>query len=426
MPIPLLEAVATVGVGGIPYLPLLLKIGVVFGLLYLIKNYTAGATNPSERVLHSKVAIVTGGTSGVGAALVRELATRGCQLVLLVRHPLDDAFQAAWIEDLRATTGNELISAEHVDLASLHSVRQFATKWIDNKPARRLDLVILCGDECTPGIQRSIDGAERMMAVNYLSNFHLASILSPALRAQPADRDVRVITGMCASYMGGDLGELAQVEMKENKTKKTLSMKDFTPSKIYGTTKLALLTFCLALQKHLTETGRGDGLPTNIRVLCVDPGWTRTPGMRRYLTRGTLWGLFLYLVTYPFWWLILKSPEQGAQSFLWAVTEASLAGHGQAKDGFLVKECQVVPIQRPEVHNEETQKRLWETTEETIQSLEKESAIRRTKEKKAQENATNTNVKTESGNTQPGSTQPGSRRSKRIKAIEHNGEVKKE
>jgi len=161
---------------------------------------------------------------------------------------------------------------------------------------------------------------------------------------------------------------------------------DFTPSKIYYTTKLALLTFSSAFQKHLTATPRKDGLPSNVRVICVDPGFTRTPGMRRHLTRGSLWGLLIYLFTYPFWWLILKSPIQGAQSFLWATMEAQLGMHLEKKsDVVLVKECQVVAVQRPEVHDEGVQQRLWETTEQTIEALEKESALARAREKKAKQ-----------------------------------------
>ena len=50
--------------------------------------------------------------------------------------------------------------------------------------------------------------------------------------------------------------------------------------------------------------------------------------MRRWLTRGSLWGLFLYLVSYPLPWLVLKSPAQGAQSILHAVMEGDLARRG--------------------------------------------------------------------------------------------------
>lgn len=401
MPLPLLSNLYRDGFDSVPYIALILKIITTITAIYYLKIYFSGATNKSERVLHGKVAIITGGTSGIGAEVARELALKGAQLVLLTRTPLGDPFLVDYIDDLRESTGNELIQAEEVNLADLHSIRQFATKWIDNAPPRRLDLLVLCADEMTPaavGLKKSKDGAELMMAVNYLANFHLASILSPALRAQPPDRDVRVLVGMCQSYLGGDLGSLAVSpdlgDGKEKKSKKSnlsqtskappIHPSTFTASKIYYTTKLALLTFSSAFQKHLTVTPRKDGLPPNVRVICVDPGWTRTPGMRRHLSRGSLWGLLFYLIMYPFWWIVLKSPIQGAQGFLFATMEAQLGAQLEAKsDIILVRECKLVPIGRAEVHDEWIQKRLWETTEQTIEALEKESALARARDKKA-------------------------------------------
>lgn len=100
--------------------------------------------------MHGKVVIVTGGTSGIGAAVVRDLAQRGAQIVLLTHQPPSDMFIVDYIEDLREETGNTMIYAEQVDLSSLYSIRQFATKWIDNAPPRRLDMIVLCAATLTP------------------------------------------------------------------------------------------------------------------------------------------------------------------------------------------------------------------------------------------------------------------------------------
>lgn len=270
---------------------------------------------------------------------------------------------------MRTATGNELIYAEQVDLASLYSIRQFATKWVDNAPPRRLDMIILCANTFRPRFSRSEktkDGLEANWGINYLANFHLLSILSPAIRAQPPDRDVRIIMGTCSSYIGGELSSLKDTKSPLPKGRQ------------YGTSKLALMTFAQAFQRSLDGYARPDKQPMNARVILCDPGLTRTPGTRRWITMGSLWGLLLYLITYPLWWLVLKSPIQGAQTFLRAAMEAEL---GRGAGGRLLKECREIECLKTEIKDEAVGKTLWAFSEKQIQAVEKESAQRRAAEK---------------------------------------------
>ena len=278
-----------------------------------------------------------------------------------------------YIDDLRASTNNDLIYAEQVDLSSLQSIRVFATKWVDNAPPRRLDMIILCADTLIPrfGItSKTQDALDPVWGINYLANFHLLSILSPAIRAQPPDRDVRIVFAICSSYVGGNLKALKD-------TKDPLP-----PGRKYETSKLACMIFAQAFQKHLDAYQRPDKQPNNARVIVVDPGFTRTPGMRRWLTMGSLWGLLLYLLTWPFWWLVFKSPVQGAQGFLRAALGAEL-GRGSA--GRLLRECKEVDYLRQEIRDENAQKALWAFSEKQVEALEKDGAVRRALAKKDNE-----------------------------------------
>jgi NAD(P)-dependent dehydrogenase (short-subunit alcohol dehydrogenase family) len=308
----------------------------------------------------------------------------------LTQQPLTDPFFVDYIMDLRITCNNELITAEHVDLSSLHSIRKFATKWVDNAPPRRLDMIILCANTRTPPGGKATtteDGLESAWGLNYMANFHLLSILSPALRAQPADRDVRIIFGTCGSYVAGSLPDFEFAGGKPKKSKKdgvaVPKGVKFTSGEVYATSKLAIMTFALAFQKHLTNYARPDKQPNNARVIIVDPGWSRTPGMQRFLTFGSLWGLALYIIMWPFWWLVLKSSEQGAQTFLYAAMEEQ---YGRGEGGQFLKECRKFRFSRPEIEDEVIQKKLWEVSESTVQALEKEGAMRRAFEKKEEEN----------------------------------------
>lgn len=336
-----------------------------------------------------------GGTAGIGAEVVKGLATRGAQIILLVQQPLSDPFLVDYIEDVREQTGNELITAEHVDLTSLHSIRLFATKWVDNAPPRRLDTIILCANTMTPmGGKAAIteDGLESTWGLNYVANFHLLSILSPALRAQPPDRDVRIVFGTCSAYMAGKMPDFNAKPAAAKNVKGEIGQTEFEASSVYATSKLALMTFAVAFQKHLNAYVRPDKKPMNARVIMVDPGWTRTPGMRRHLTFGTLWGLALYLIMWPVWWLVLKSADQGAQTFLYAAMEAEW---GRGEGGYLLKECRKVGWSRNEIiADEELQQKLWNSSEKTIELLEKEGAKRRAIEKKESEKQEKNEAKT--------------------------------
>ncbi|CAI7669186.1 unnamed protein product [Penicillium pancosmium] len=423
MPIPIIAHGISEGISAIPYAWEVLKVAPWILLLSALKYYFGGARNTSERLLASKVVMVTGGTSGIGASVVRELAARQAQVIILTQQSPSDLFLVEYIDDLRRQTKNNLIYAEQVDLASLHSVREFATKWIDNVPPRRLDAVILCGGLAVPAAARgqTQDGIDDEWQVNYLANFHLLSILSPALRVQPAHRDVRVIFPTCSSYIGAKF-DLETVKRDQddskNKNKKKTSQSDqgpaarlsVRPKGIYAVSKFALMTFAHSFQRHLNAYERPDSLPPCTRVLIVDPGLTRTPGTRRWLTGGSLWGLLLYLLTWPFWWLVLKSPDQGAQSILYAAMEEKYA---RGTGGWFIKECREVDCARKDVQDEDVGRRLWEFSEKQIEEAEKEGALKRAQAKKVVKDEEEKKVRKETASQKAQSA--GSRRSRKNK-----------
>ncbi|MCJ1312236.1 hypothetical protein MMC25_005910 [Agyrium rufum] len=377
MPIQILAQAVTKGIDSIPYGLPILKATPWLVLIYFLKSFFQGTKTTSERLMHSKVVMITGGTSGIGAAIATALASRGAQLILLTHHAPSDPFLSDYISDLRHSTANSLIYAEQVDLSSLHSIRVFATKWVDNAPPRRLDMIILCADTQNPRFTsasvrkaKTVDKLDPVWMVNYLANFHMLSILSPALRAQPPDRDVRVVVATCASYVGGDLKGLKDARSP------------LPVGKEYATTKLGMMVFARAFQKHLDAYVRPDKAPNNARVIIVDPGLTRTPGLRRWISMGSLLGLIAYVLLWPLWWLVLKSPDMGAQGFLMATMEADL---GRGVGGRFLRECRDREILRPEVNDEGTQEKLWEFSEKMIEAVEKEGAVRRAIEKKEKE-----------------------------------------
>ena len=232
-------------------------------------------------------------------------------------------------------------------------------------------MILLCAATMTPRLSvplRTADDLEPCWGVNYLANFHLLSLLSPALRAQPAGRDVRVIVATCGSYATGDLRNMRD------------SRDPLPKGKEYASSKLALMVFASAFQKHLNAHVRSDKAPNNARVILLDPGVTRTPGMRRWLSLGTVWGLAGYLALWPLCWLVLPSSDGGAQGFLRATMESEL---GRGQGGRLFRGTSETSPSRPEVGNHKVAEELWKFSEQQIQALEKIGAARRSVLEKA-------------------------------------------
>ena len=336
----------------------------------LMYRFFQGTANKHTQDMHSKVIIITGGTSGIGAAVVHDLADRGAQLILLVRS-VADGWTQDYIQDLRTQSGNDLIYAEECDSSSLYSIRKFATKWIDNAPPRRVDQIILCAGVIQPPFKpRSTtrDGAESQLGVNFLANFQLLRILWPAINAQPADRDVRVIVATCTSYILGKV-DLTDLDFSRR------GYPSRTPWHVFGASKVLLMSYVLALQRKILDGKRPDGQPSRVKFLIVDPGLTRTQSLRRFISCGTIIGLLGYLLTYPLWLFIFKGPGRGAQTILHASMAPSMDVDGEGvMPGQILQECRPKTLQRAEITDTKFQEDVIKVTEELVSSLELRTA----------------------------------------------------
>ncbi|KAK9476190.1 hypothetical protein V1514DRAFT_337700 [Lipomyces japonicus] len=398
MPIPLFWTVVNTGPSALPGWHHLKTFGPWIAVIYLLKRYFGGTANTWERDMHGRVILMTGGTSGVGAEVALDLASRGAQIIFLVRST-EDQWLIEYISDLRSRSSNHLIYAEQVDLASLYSIRKFATKWLDNSPPRRLDMIICMAGITQPPFKERVvteDGIESQWAINYLAHYHLLTLLAPALKVQPPGRDVRVILSSCSSYVLGDLDvndlEFVKRQYPVNK-----------PWRVFGASKLALIMFAKEFQTQFDNYKRPDGQENNVRVYLANPGFVRTASLRNFITLGSLWGLLVYLLTWPIWWLVLKSPNQGAQTHLY-ITMSPDCGKGNGAKSF--NECVEVTRSSPkkELKDEGLRKKLWEASANQIETAEKASALRRKKVDLAKSSASSKTFSNTTTNSQPSTT----------------------
>jgi len=131
--------------------------------------------------LAGKIAVVTGGSTGVGLETVKTLSKAGATVIVLAR----DVNKAK--ENLQGIANVEI---EEVDLISANSIDTFTDKFLaSGKP---LHLLINNAGIMFVPLRRDANGNESQLATNYLAAFRLTARLWPALLKANSARVINV------------------------------------------------------------------------------------------------------------------------------------------------------------------------------------------------------------------------------------------
>lgn len=153
--------------------------------------------------LAGRIALITGASRGIGAAIARRYAAEGAQVVLAARtvgglEEVDDAIRAASAGETQAT----LVP---IDLRNGVEIDQLCTAITQRYG--RLDILVgnaaILG-EMTPVAQVEPDSWDDVVAVNLTANWRLIRGLEPLLLASDAGRAVFVTSGVAGgrAYWG--------------------------------------------------------------------------------------------------------------------------------------------------------------------------------------------------------------------------------
>ncbi|XP_060089891.1 dehydrogenase/reductase SDR family member on chromosome X isoform X2 [Heteronotia binoei] len=241
---------------------------------------------------NGNVAIVTGGTKGIGYHSVKCLVRLGMHVII---------------------AGNSESEGQE-------TVMKIKEETLNAKAA-----VMLVPERKTE------DGFEEHFGINYLGHFLLTNLLLETLKQSGThNHNARIVTLSSATHY---VGELHLNDLQSSCL--------YSPHGAYAQSKLALVLFSYWLHHLLTVEG------SHVTVNVVDPGVVNTD-----LYRHISWPA--KLAKWMTGWLLLKTPEEGASTSIYAAVSSELEGVGSC---YLYNEQRTKSLDLS--YDEELQRRLW-------------------------------------------------------------------
>ena len=277
-----------------------------------------GWTSADLPDLTGRVVVVTGASSGIGAATARELARVGATVVMAVRDPAKG-------ERLAATIPGE-VEVRPLELDNLESVKRFGREWSGS-----LDILINNAGILMVPEGRTVDGFERQIGTNHLGHFALASLLLPYVSD-------RIVTVASDAHARGRL-DLDDINWRT---------RTYRADQAYSDSKLANVLFTFELQRRLESIG------SRVRAMAIHPGMVRTNLF------GHATGLQSALVRIA-GRLVMQDPGDGALATLFAATQ-DIPGGSFVQPGGRghLRGSPAVAAASPLAYDPELARRLWD------------------------------------------------------------------
>lgn len=283
----------------------------------------------SRALIHDRVIILTGATSGIGLAAARKLA--GSALVLGIGRSTERCRSTEQlIHDSVAGARFTCLTADLSSQQQIHNLVPQIKETLQKHGCRKIDVLINNAGMVTNWYTATEDGYETQFAVNHLAPFLLTHLLFPLLQAAPA---ARILTTSSNSHRAGRI-HWNNVMLGQR----------YNTLRAYQQSKLANVMFSHEFNQRFARS-------SPLRAYAIDPGLVNTDiGLKG--TRG--------LVR----WIWEKRRKRGADPVQGARTlvHVALSPSVQGSEDIYWKDCHPISPSR-RAQNKEEAARLWKLSE---------------------------------------------------------------
>jgi dehydrogenase/reductase SDR family member 12 len=246
---------------------------------YLIRRRLWSWAGPGAS-MGSQVALVTGGTRGIGRSVASALASLGASVGVVGRRR-ESAEAAAW--EIGRESGSPRVWAEAADMSSLGQVRALAERVTDR--VGRLDVLVHNAGLLHRTRRTSEEGIEATVATHVLGPHLLTALLAPLLEASRPSK----VLWMSSGGMYLQRLDVDRLDAADDR---------YRPAAVYARAKRAQVALAAVWAERLG--------PAGVDVHVMHPGWVDTGALAEGLPR------FRALLR-P----VLRTPEQGADTAVW-------------------------------------------------------------------------------------------------------------
>ncbi|KAJ7735625.1 NAD-P-binding protein [Mycena maculata] len=305
--------------------------------------------------LHGKVALVTGGNTGIGYATIQMLARKGAKVYMGAR---DQGRAEAAIKQLESEDINDgSVHWLKLDLTDPRAARAAAKELLEKE--KRLDILVNnAAMGPTGALKFDKNGLLDIMVINHFSPFVLTDTLLPLLKetARKSGTDVRIVN------LASPAHSWAKPTTLSTKEEINKDYGGYTGAKLsaYGHSKLVNILHIKELQKRLNAAS------VPITCMAVDPGSVATQGVDTFLTSVPYFSWVLKNVLHP---LVSVPWRQGAMPVAFAAAGKEVSGQTARYQGAYVVPIAAVGTPSSFAQDERLQKELYDTTESLMAEL---------------------------------------------------------